>query len=91
VGVNPKISQYYGLPAEKGILVTRVFPNSPAASVGIAPGDMIVTADKKDLKDMDDLTKEVRSKKVGDEIDVVVMRGPMKKEVDIQLAESPSQ
>ncbi|HEY3272942.1 MAG TPA: trypsin-like peptidase domain-containing protein [Methanocella sp.] len=90
VGVNPQISQYYGLPVDKGILVTRVFPNSPAADAGIAPGDMIVSADKKDLNDMDELSKEVKAKKVGDGIDVVVMRGPMKREVDITLAESPA-
>ena len=91
VGVNPQISQYYGLPVDKGILVTRVFPGSPAADVDIQPGDMIVAADKKDLKDMDELSKEVRSKKVGDEIDIVVVRGPGRREVDIRLAESPSQ
>jgi S1-C subfamily serine protease len=91
VGVNPQISQYYGLPVDKGILVTRVFPDSPAARVGIAPGDMIVSADKKDLNDMDELSKEVKGKKVGDEIDIVIMRGPIKREVDIRLGESPSQ
>jgi serine protease Do len=91
IGVNPQVSQYYGLPVDKGILVTRVFPDSPAAKVGIAPGDMIVSADKKDLNDMEELSKEVKGKKVGDEIDIVVMHGPMKREVDIKLAESPSQ
>jgi serine protease Do len=91
VGVNPQISQYYSLPVDKGILVTKVFPDSPAAKAGIAPGDMIVSADKKDLNDMEELSKEVKGKKVGDEIDIVVMHGPMKREVDIKLAESPSQ
>jgi S1-C subfamily serine protease len=91
VGVNPQISQYYGLPFDKGILVTRVFPDSPAAGAKIAPGDMILSADKKELNDMDELSKEVKSKKVGDEIEVIVMHGPMKREVDITLAESPSQ
>jgi S1-C subfamily serine protease len=91
VGVNEQISRYYGLPVDKGILVTRVFPDSPAARVGIAPGDMIVSADKKELNDMDELSKEVKGKKVGDEIDIIIMRGPIKREVDIRLAESPSQ
>ena len=91
VGVNQQISQYYGLPVDKGILVTRVFPNSPAEGAGIAPGDMIVSADKKELNEMDELSKEVKGKNVGDEIDIVVIRGPMKRELDIRLAESPSQ
>jgi serine protease Do len=91
VGVNPQISQYYNLPVDKGILVTRVFPDSPASRAGIAPGDMIVSAEKKELNEMEELSKEVRGKKVGEKIDITVMHGPMKREVDIKLAESPSQ
>ncbi len=91
VGVNPQISQYYSLPVDKGILVTRVFPDSPASRAGIAPGDMIVAAEKKELNEMEELSKEVRGKKVGEKIDIIVMHGPMKREVDIKLAESPSQ
>jgi S1-C subfamily serine protease len=91
VGVNPQISQYYNLPVDKGILVTRVFPDSPASRAGIAPGDMILAAEKKELNDMEELSKEVRGKKVGEKMDIIVMHGPMKREVDINLAESPSQ
>jgi S1-C subfamily serine protease len=91
VGVNPQISQYYDLPADKGILVTRVFNNSPAEEAGISPGDLIVSADKKDLKDMDQLTKEVRDKKVGEHVTMIVQRGPVRQEVDLKLTEIPSQ
>ncbi|HMK48101.1 MAG TPA: trypsin-like peptidase domain-containing protein [Methanocella sp.] len=91
VGVNPQISQYYDLPSDKGILVTRVFNNSPAYEAGISPGDLIVEIDKKDMEDMDGLSKEVRSKKVGDKMSVVVQRGPVREEVDLRLSEIPSQ
>ncbi|HUL62543.1 MAG TPA: trypsin-like peptidase domain-containing protein [Methanocella sp.] len=91
VGVNPQISQYYGLPVDKGILVTRVFANSPADQAGIAPGDMIVAADKKELNEMEDLSREVRSKKVGDDITMTVLRGPTKHEVELKLSEIPQQ
>lgn len=90
VGVNVQISQYYNLPSDKGILVTRVFPNSPAYVAGITPGDMIVSAEEKDLNDMEELSKEVRSKKVGDHMSIVVQHGPMKKAVDLQLSEIPA-
>jgi serine protease Do len=91
VGVNRQISQYYGLPMDKGILVTRVFVDSPAAKAGIAPGDMIVAADRKELNQMEELSKEVRSKKVGDEMNMVVLRGPMQHEVSVELSELPQQ
>ncbi|OPY28563.1 MAG: serine endoprotease [Methanocella sp. PtaU1.Bin125] len=91
VGVNPQISQYYGLPMDKGILVTRVFVDSPAARAGIAPGDMIVAADRKEMSQMEELSKEVRSKKVGDEMNMMVLRGPMQHEVSVELSELPQQ
>ncbi len=90
VGVNAQIAQYYGLPSDSGILVTRVFENSPAFKAGIAPGDMIIEADHKDVKDMGELTKELQSKKVGDDMSITVQRGPQTGEVTMKLAESPS-
>jgi S1-C subfamily serine protease len=90
VGVNQQIAQYYQLPADKGILVTRVFENSPAFEAGIAPGDMIIEADHKDINDMNELSKELRSKKVGDKMSVTVRRGPQMGDIDMKLAESPS-
>jgi S1-C subfamily serine protease len=90
IGLNPQIAEYYRLPSDRGILVTRVFENSPAFEAGIAPGDLIVEADHKNMNDMGDLTKEIRTKKIGDELSVVVQRGPQKGEVQLRLAESPS-
>ncbi|CAJ38173.1 S1C family serine protease [Methanocella arvoryzae] len=91
VGVTPQISQYYDLPSDKGILVTRVFNNSPAEEAGISAGDLILATDKKSITDMDELTKEVRSKRVGDRVTMVIQRGPIRQEVDLRLSEIPSQ
>ncbi len=90
VGVNEQIAQYYGLPSDRGILVTRVFENSPAFQAGIAPGDMIVEADRKGINDMGELTKELQSKKPGDDMQIKILRGPQQGEATIKLAESPS-
>jgi serine protease Do len=90
VGVNEQIAQYYQLPVDRGILVTRVFENSPAYQAGIAPGDMIIEADHKNVKDMGELTKEMQSKKVGDDMSITIQRGPQTGEVTMRLAESPS-
>jgi serine protease Do len=90
VGVNEQIAQYYRLPSDRGILVTRVFENSPASQAGITPGDMIIEADHKDVRDMGELTKELQSKKVGDDLSITIQRGPQTGEISMKLAESPS-
>jgi len=91
VGVDPQISRYYDLPSDKGILVTRVFNNSPAEVAGISAGDLIISVDRTVMNDMDQLSKEVRSKKVGDDVIMIVQRGPVKQEMGIKLSEVPSQ
>ncbi len=38
--------------AEEGLLVTRVFPESPAQEAGVLPGDIVVAVDGEDITDM---------------------------------------
>jgi len=61
VGVNPQIS-HTTTARDKGILVTRVFPDSPASRADRAR-DMIVAGGEKEAERMEELSKEVRVKK----------------------------
>ncbi|MCD1295586.1 trypsin [Methanocella sp. CWC-04] len=90
IGVNDQIANYYNLPSDKGVLITRVYMNSPAQEAGLSPGDMIITAENKEMADMEELQKEVRSKNVGDRLSLIVQRGARKDEVDLRLTEIPS-
>jgi S1-C subfamily serine protease len=41
--VTPSLAQQLRLPVEEGALVTQVFPDTPAAQVGIRAGDVIIS------------------------------------------------
>jgi S1-C subfamily serine protease len=43
--------------AERGVVVSRVFPGSPAAAAGVAVGDAIATIDATAVQDLDDLDR----------------------------------
>jgi S1-C subfamily serine protease len=42
-GLNPELSEFFG-GLESGVLILRVLPQTPAAELGLRPGDVIVEA-----------------------------------------------
>ncbi len=90
IGLNKEIAQYYSLPAEEGVLITKTFERSPAWAQGITSGDVITSVDKKPLKDMTELAGYIRKKKIGDVIPLSIRRGNLQGDVQVRLAEIPT-
>jgi hypothetical protein len=82
-GLSPSTSEEMGLPEHtKGILIQSVVSNSPAERAGLKgaildvdsngyltrKGDIIISADGKEIEKPSDLTKQVEAKKPGDPI-----------------------
>jgi C-terminal processing protease CtpA/Prc len=59
---------------EKGVKFADVRPNSPAAKAGLQPGDVLVQFGDKPINNLYDFTDALRRSKVGDVIEVKVMR-----------------
>lgn len=59
----------------KGAVIERVAENSPAHSIGLAPGDVIIKLDGTDITDLDSFTKTFDSLKPGQDVTVVWRKG----------------
>jgi S1-C subfamily serine protease len=59
---------------DKGVLITKVVENSPAAKSGAKCGDVIVKFDNKEILTADQVTQLVEDRSVGDKITVEVKR-----------------
>jgi len=59
---------------ENGVKFSDVRPGSPAAKAGFKPGDILVQFGSMPIKNLYDFTDALRRSKVGDVIDVKVMR-----------------
>jgi hypothetical protein len=59
---------------ENGVKFSDVKPNSPAAKAGFKAGDVLVQFGDKRIKNLYDFTDALRRSKVGDVVDVTVMR-----------------
>jgi hypothetical protein len=58
----------------KGVKFSDVKPGSPAAKAGLKGGDVLVKFNEKDINNLYDFTDALRRSKVGDVVDVIVMR-----------------
>lgn len=59
---------------EDGVKFSDVKPNSPAAKAGLKAGDVLVQFGDKPIKNLYDFTDALRRSKVGDVVDVKVLR-----------------
>jgi S1-C subfamily serine protease len=68
-------AQRGGQAQERGLLIVRVEPDSPAARAGLLLGDVLVSIDGKPVADTDDLQAHLASDRVGATVAVDVIRG----------------
>jgi len=59
---------------ENGVKFSDVKPNSPAAKAGLKAGDILIQFGEKPIKNLYDFTDALRSSKVGDVVEVKVLR-----------------
>lgn len=72
-----------------GIYVKSVENFSPAEKAGIKGGDVIVKADGKDIKTMDELNEIKNSHNIGDTMTLTINRNGETKDITVTLEETP--
>lgn len=87
--ITRQLSQYYGLPADEGALITKVEPYSPADNAGLRKGDIIEAIDGKRIDDPSQISSNIRKKSVNDSIGITVNRYGRSFEVQIKLDAHP--
>jgi len=86
LSLTEDIARYYNLPAEQGVLVTRVVNGSPAQDSGIVDGDIILRMDGVALNSVEDLVEEIHQRKVGQKIRITVLRRGREQVFDVTLS-----
>jgi len=72
--VTDDIAESLGMDQAKGALVAGVDDKGPAKPAGLAPGDVILKFDGKNIREMRDLPRIVADTPVDKEVEVVILR-----------------
>jgi immune inhibitor A len=64
-----------------GVKLKDVFASGASAKAGLKTGDVILKMDGKDLDDDDRFREVLRTKTIGDSVELIVLRGEMKLEI----------
>jgi S1-C subfamily serine protease len=88
VPLHRRVVRFYKLAAETGVMVAGLEGDSPAAAAGVQEGDLIVEADGKPVRHIDDLHKLLTDERVGEPITLTIIRRTEKLTLDVVPAEA---
>ncbi len=83
--VNEKFAKENNLSRETGFYVVEVDRGSSAQFAGLLPADVIIGANGKDVTKYEDLTEAIKFAKVGDTVDLKVIRNGKMKTIVVKL------
>jgi len=83
--ISRELARRFNLAVDSGILVMRIIPESPAERAGLQSGDVIPAIEDKQVNSMEDLQKQIRARRAGDSVSLVVVRGSEEGRVRVTL------
>ncbi|HEX7047899.1 MAG TPA: DegQ family serine endoprotease [Gammaproteobacteria bacterium] len=85
--VTGDLAQAFGLEEDDGALVASVLPESSADKAGIEAGDVIVAINGEPIEDMSDLRNAIGLLRVGEELDIELVRDGERLVVTTEIGE----
>jgi len=81
--LTPELAKAFNVPDGHGALIGKVSPDSPAEKAGLKDGDIIIEANGKPIKDFPQLRYNVGLLRVGDKVDLKIIRDGKPKQVTV--------
>ncbi len=88
--LTPDLAESFGVKGEKGVLVNRVVPDSPAAARGLRIGDIVFSFGGKPVTGVKEFQKMVAGVSPGSDVILEILRGGKRMTVTVKLAELES-
>jgi serine protease Do len=89
--LTPELAKGFGLKEPNGVLISDVMQQSPAATAGIASGDIIIEFDRKKVDSPQELQKAVAATTPGRAVPLKVWRDKGEKTLEIKIGETPDE
>lgn len=87
--LNEDLRNYFNIKKKKGVIVLKVYKDSPAEKSGITEGDLILEFDGKLIKTTRDLSRMVSSLEVDRQVSIKIVRSGKKISSMVKIGEMP--
>lgn len=88
MGLTPELRKHFGAPDDRGLLVARVDPKSPAAKAGIVPGDVLINVGGQSIADVGDVFSALAAASTGKPVAIELVRERKRMTFDVIPAKS---
>jgi periplasmic serine protease, Do/DeqQ family len=83
--LTPDLAKALGATVDRGVVISRVLPDSPAHKAGLKSEDIIIAANGTPIHDGTQLRNIVGLERVGTKVDLTVLRKGEKKDIEITV------
>ena len=88
--VNPSLAAALNLSVDRGALIVTVVADSPADTAGLREDDIIIRFGGQEISNVADLVRAIRTSEIGEEVEIVFVRGEDTKTTSARLVERPT-
>jgi Do/DeqQ family serine protease len=89
--LDPQLAKAFGLSNTNGAVITKVVPKSPASNAGLKSEDIILAANGRDIESFAQLRNIVGLLRVGDKVDLKILRGGKPQTVTVTIGKDSDQ
>lgn len=89
--IDSDLASYFNLDSKQGVLISRVVEGSPAERAGLKPGDIIVSFDKENIRNTQDLIRRILKKDIGDRINLGIVRNDSTLSAEVEVGTRPGE
>lgn len=83
--LTPELAEAFNIDSSSGVLVSEVQSGSAAEQAGIQAGDIITEVAGKKMTSAAQLRNEIGLRRIGDDIEVTVLRDGKEKSIDVEI------
>ncbi|MFH2144753.1 MAG: trypsin-like peptidase domain-containing protein [Candidatus Omnitrophota bacterium] len=87
--INATLAEYFGLKDADGVLISRVYPDSPAEIAGLRERDIILKFGGRKARNTLEFIKMVERSQLGQKVEIKVVRNKLIRTYTVEIGEQP--